>query len=302
MAISNINKLKANVNNGNTTSVSSTSTKSNVEQFASDVLTYLRSAKLYFVTEVNPDIIRSLGVKYNVMGAQDSVLTEIDNQKSVILLPKLDSAITFDVSSQGYQIFDSKVFVDAREVQSNRMSELGSYTLKHTTLQVGNTTYTLQDIFTQLSYIDSRFGPDRLQDIMYIGITNGVNRFKFVFRYDTYTVDVNTFEYLVTKTKLSSNSSPAFTKYFLKNKEIDETYNLQLQMAIQNLETVKASTPNNKMAIQTAEDMVSNVKKNEPDKNALRITKISLKDYQYDLRRLKEKYATLKDIYINPRW
>lgn len=302
MAISNINKLKANVNNGNTTSVSSTSTKSNVEQFASDVLTYLRSAKLYFVTEVNPDIIRSLGVKYNVMGAQDSVLTEIDNQKSVILLPKLDSAITFDVSSQGYQIFDSKVFVDAREVQSNRMSELGSYTLKHTTLQVGNTTYTLQDIFTQLSYIDSRFGPDRLQDIMYIGITNGVNRFKFVFRYDTYTVDVNTFEYLVTKTKLSSNSSPAFTKYFLKNKEIDETYNLQLQMAIQNLETVKASTPNNKMAIQAAEDMVSNVKKNEPDKNALRITKISLKDYQYDLRRLKEKYATLKDIYINPRW
>lgn len=302
MAISNINKLKANVNNGNTTSVSSTSTKSNVEQFASDVLTYLRSAKLYFVTEVKPDIIRSLGVKYNVMGAQDSVLTEIDNQKSVILLPKLDSAITFDVSSQGYQIFDSKVFVDAREVQSNRMSELGSYTLKHTTLQVGNTTYTLQDIFTQLSYIDSRFGPDRLQDIMYIGITNGVNRFKFVFRYDTYTVDVNTFEYLVTKTKLSSNSSPAFTKYFLKNKEIDETYNLQLQMAIQNLETVKASTPNNKMAIQAAEDMVSNVKKNEPDKNALRITKISLKDYQYDLRRLKEKYATLKDIYINPRW
>lgn len=302
MAISNINKLKANVNNGNTTSVSSTSTKSNVEQFAIDVLTYLRSAKLYFVTEVNPDIIRSLGVKYNVMGAQDSVLTEIDNKKSVILLPKLDSAITFDVSSQGYQIFDSKVFVDAREVQANRMSELGSYTLKHTTLQVGNTTYTLQDIFTQLSYIDSRFGPDRLQDIMYIGITNGVNRFKFVFRYDTYTVDVNTFEYLVTKTKLSSNSSPTFTKYFLKNKEIDETYNLQLQMAIQNLETVKASTPNNKMAIQAAEDMVSNVKKNEPDKNALRITKISLKDYQYDLRKLKEKYATLKDIYINPRW
>lgn len=232
-----------------------------IKDFLSETISLLTKFKLLNMTDREKQLEKIYGVAFKYGLCEGKRDMSIDIDKNAVIFHKLGVVVPYD-NDCNYSLYDK---LDVCDDTVTSLSKLGISAFDYITMVIGNKTYNLKQLLSYLSTISSGF---KYEYVSYIGITPSNKLFKIVtiFRGNPvcFSVKFDTFSNL-------KKQADKILKY-----KVDTVYSF--------------------------DHYIRKLLRDNPSDNTLVVTKISEKSLRGSERgiydHLKEKYSTLKDVYI----